>query len=364
MVEGKKNTVARQNEALRLSETLTALSDNQLLCRFRNVQDETRESAFREVVHRHGPMVMGVCRQVLRHPHDAEDAFQATFLVLVVKARSIRVTESLAAWLHSVAYRTAQRARTTSSRYRQGDREEMEVVETAPQDPDHGDILRLLQEELGRLPNKYRVPIVLCHLEGKTHEEAARLLDWPVGTVSGRLSRGRELLKARLERRGFAVTSAVILIPWLELVQSVPISSIESALTAVTRFTAAKSVSASVLSLTRGVLKTMVLNRLRTISLAVLLTGVVSGGVWAHIPSQSRRHDSRANELALTSTNEATTAPVATSSPSQQPAAPSSADCPLAWTEGAPPGCPIAMAANAVGRIVGYFHGDGSASSR
>ena len=112
---------------------------------------------------------MGVCRQVLRHPHDAEDAFQATFLVLVLKARSIRVSESLAPWLHSVAYRTAQRARATSSRFRQGDLKELEVLETAPQDAHHYDILRLLQEELGRLPDKYRAPIVLCHLEGKTH---------------------------------------------------------------------------------------------------------------------------------------------------------------------------------------------------
>ncbi len=208
MFQRQKNSVARQDASVRQPETLTALSDNQLLGRFKGVWEETRESAFRELVHRHGPMVMGVCRQVLRHPHDAEDAFQATFLVLVLKARSIRVAESLAPWLHSVAYRTARRARATSTRFRQGDLTKLEALETAPQDAHHNDIHRLLQEELGRLPDKYRAPIVLCHLEGKTHQEAARLLHWPVGTVSGRLSRvasfsrpGSNAADSRLPRR-------------------------------------------------------------------------------------------------------------------------------------------------------------------
>src|SRR5208282_6759427 len=118
-------------------------------------------------------------------------------------------------WLHSVAYRTAHRARATASRYRQGDRQEMEAVQAEPADSSHLDLRPLLHEELGRLPDKYRAPIVLCHLEGKTHEEAARLLHWPVGTVSGRLSRGRELLRSRLERRGIAAPSALLSANWL-----------------------------------------------------------------------------------------------------------------------------------------------------
>ena len=97
---------------------MTGISDSQLLSRFAGVRDAAAESAFRELVHRHGPMVMGVCRQILRHPHDADDAFQATFLVLVRKAGSIRVAESLAPWLYAVAFRTAQRARAIASRYR------------------------------------------------------------------------------------------------------------------------------------------------------------------------------------------------------------------------------------------------------
>ncbi len=120
--------MARQLEVLWTSGTLTGLSDAQLLGQFaesRN-RDATSESAFRELVNRHGPMVMGVCRQILRRPHDADDAFQATFLVLVRKARSIRVGDSLAPWLYGVAYRTAHRARTIASRYRPADVEPME----------------------------------------------------------------------------------------------------------------------------------------------------------------------------------------------------------------------------------------------
>jgi HlyD family secretion protein len=363
MIQGKKNSVDRQGDVLPKSGPPTNLSDYHLLGHLGDVRVETRESAFRELLRRHGPMVMAVCRQVLRHPHDAEDAFQATFLVLVVKARSIRMADSLGPWLHSVAYRTARRARATSMRFRQGDRTEMEAVETDPEDTHHLEIRRLLQEELGRLPDKYREPIVLCHLEGKTHEEAARLLDWPVGTVSGRLARGRDLLKSRLERRGFAVPSAVILISWFDFAQSVPFSSIESALTAVTRFTAAQSVSVSVLSLTRGVLKTMLLNRLKTFSVAVLLVGVVSGAVWAHRPSETRQQPSQANVLASVSTNEAVVTPVTTSNPSSQPAAQSPDDCPLASFADGPPGCPLAMAANAVTKIVGYFHSSGGSTA-
>src|ERR1700723_589819 len=110
MISGKTSSVVRQLDALWTSGSLTGMSDAQLLGRFAEAHDSTAESAFRELINRHGPMVMGVCRQIVRHPHDADDAFQATFLVLVRKARSIRVGESLAPWLYGVAYRTAHRA--------------------------------------------------------------------------------------------------------------------------------------------------------------------------------------------------------------------------------------------------------------
>jgi len=283
MTQGKIGSVERQLEVLWASGTLTGLSDAQLLCRFTDARDATAESAFKELVDRHGPMVRGVCRHILRHTHDADDAFQATFLVLVRKARSIQVRESLAPWLYGVAYRTAQRARASASRYRQGGVDEVEALGVPAEDSYHLDLRPLLHEELDRLPDKYRAPIVLCHLEGKTHEQAAQLLHWPIGTVSGRLSRGRELLKSRLERRGLAVPSASFSASSLNLVQSIPLSLVESTLTAATRFAAAQSVSTSVLALTHGVLRTMFLNKLKTVSLAFLLFGAVTGGlgVWA-----------------------------------------------------------------------------------
>jgi len=288
MIQDKAGFVGRQLEALWTGGTLTGLSDAQLLSRFAEARDATAESAFRELVNRHGGLVMGVCRQVLRQQHDADDAFQATFLVLVRKAGSIQVRESLGPWLYSVAYRTAQRARASASRFRGGDMSQVEAAQVSPADDDHLDVRPLLHEEISRLPDRYRTPIVLCHLEGKTHEEAARLLDWPVGTVSGRLSRGRELLKSRLERRGLGVPSALGAASWLNLTQPIPISMVESTLTAASRFATAQSVSTSVLSLTQGVLRSMLLNKIRMTAALLLVFGAATtgAGVWAHWASE------------------------------------------------------------------------------
>ena len=218
MNSGKTGEAGRQLERLWASGTLTGLSDSQLLGRYVDGRgrDTVAEAAFRELVHRHGPMVLAVCRQLLRHRHDADDAFQATFLVLVRKARSIRVDESLAPWLCSVAYRTARRAREIAARYRPMDAVRIEEpAGPSPDDTYHFDLRPLLHEELNRLPDKFRDVIVLCHLEGKSHEEAAQLLRWPIGTVSSRLSRGRRLLRSRLERRGLEVSPAMLSANWL-----------------------------------------------------------------------------------------------------------------------------------------------------
>jgi RNA polymerase sigma factor (sigma-70 family) len=284
MVRAKSGLAAQQLESLWVSGTLTGLSDAQLLARFSERGDSRGESAFRELIDRHGPMVMGVCRQILRRSHDADDAFQATFLVLVRKARSIQVRESLGPWLYSVAYRTALRARATASRYRQGD---PDVAETGPTQEEHAyqlDLRPLLQEELGRLPEKYRAPIVLCHLEGKSHEEAARMLHWPVGTVSGRLSRGRDLLRSRLERRGVTVPSALLSANWLAGTSTaVPAALVESTLAAAVQFGTAAAVSSSVFTLTQGVLNAMLLNKLKFAAMVILAAACITGGagVWA-----------------------------------------------------------------------------------
>jgi RNA polymerase sigma factor (sigma-70 family) len=373
-LRGKFGTAGRSLEVLWTSGTLTGLGDAQLLRRFTEARDATAESAFRELVHRHGPMVLGICRQVVREPHGAEDAFQATFLVLVRKARSVRVRGSLAPWLYVVAHRTARRARASSARYRPADAERMEALGSSPDEAYHFDLRPLLLEELDRLPAKYREPIVLCHLEGKTHEEAARLLQCPVGTVSGRLSRGRQLLKSRLERRGLAVPSAMFATPWLTGLRStlsLPLE--ESTFTAAARFAAAQPVSASVLSLTHGVLRTMLLRKLKAVALAVLLVGTASGsvGVWAHRPSQAPGEPARA---VRPSSNPAAT-PVPSANPAPPPAtgarplvadkgpADSATDCPVFGADGPPAGCPFTMAANAFARVFSHFH-DGHLVSR
>ncbi|HKI18194.1 MAG TPA: sigma-70 family RNA polymerase sigma factor, partial [Isosphaeraceae bacterium] len=284
MTQANAGKVMRELEVLWTSGTLSGLSDAQLLGRFTagGAQD-AGGSAFRELVHRHGPIVMGVCRQILRHSHDADDAFQATFLVLVRKARSIQVRDSLAPWLYKVAYRTAMRARASASRYRVTDIEQADVIEGSADEAYQLDVRPLLQEELGRLPEKYRSPIVLCHLEGRSHEEAARILSWPVGTVSGRLSRGRQLLRSRLERRGVAVSSAMVSSSLLDSSRVVPPNSLVDSVVGAATGSASTTVSASVLTLTQGVLKAMLLNKLKATALVFLFVGAISGGagVWA-----------------------------------------------------------------------------------
>ena len=163
---------------------------------------ENDQAAFRALIDRHGPMVLAVCRSVLDESHDAEDAFQTTFLVLVQNAPTIRSGASLGPWLHRVALRVSQRARATAAqrrgREKRGSRSEAEPAH------DLSEIVSrpVLYEELNRLPDRYRLPIVLCYLEGKTNEQAAAQLHWPVGTVKGRLWRARSQLRDRLSRRG------------------------------------------------------------------------------------------------------------------------------------------------------------------
>src|SRR5262249_42672737 len=169
---------------------------------FRGRGGAEAEQAFAVLVERHGPMVLRVCRAVLRAPHDAQDAFQATFLVLVRKAGSIRKRDSVASWLHGVACRVASCARLAALRRRRHEREAAGRAEAAAAGAGWDDLGPALHEELRRLPEKFLAPIVLCPRGGRTHEQAAQRLNWPVGTVRSRLARGRERLRERLLRRG------------------------------------------------------------------------------------------------------------------------------------------------------------------
>jgi RNA polymerase sigma factor (sigma-70 family) len=175
-------------------------TDRELLDRFLRQQDET---AFAALVQRHGPMVLGLCRSILDHEQDAEDAFQATFLILVRRAGTIANPDLLGCWLYGVAYRTARKARGQVARRREQERQVASV--TAAEEPpvDHAwrELRSALDEELNRLPEKYRLPLVLCYLQGLTNEEAARRLGWPPGSISYRLARGREMLRDRMQGR-------------------------------------------------------------------------------------------------------------------------------------------------------------------
>jgi len=161
-------------------------------------------NAFALLVRRHGPMVFGVCRRVLRDPHDAEEAFQVTFLVLVRKAATVRQPERLANWLYGVASRVAHKTKRTTARRDAHERSAAMSAVVAPVTvgPDGAELRAVIDEEMVALPEKYRAPLVLCYLEGLTNEDAARRLGWPTGSMSYRLARGRELLRRRLARRG------------------------------------------------------------------------------------------------------------------------------------------------------------------
>ena len=180
------------------------MTDPDLLRRF---LENREEAAFAALVERHGPMVLGVCRHLVTNAADADDAFQATFLVLVRRASSIRKPQLLGNWLYGVAHRVAARARLQAARRRDRERPEVEMMATDPS-REASEWNPVLHEELNHLPEKYRAPMVLCYLQGKTNQEAAQLLSWPVGTVKGRLTRARELLKKRLTRRGVSLSSA------------------------------------------------------------------------------------------------------------------------------------------------------------
>ena len=208
------SALAKTHAEHRFGEVADQLSDELLLERFLNAEDWDSQAAFRALVERHGPMVLGICRHVLSQQHDAEDAFQATFLVLARKGASIRNRTVLAGWLHEVAHRIAVKARASAVRRRDIERQAVAMAPPALEEDKQdeaaawNELRPVLHAEVERLPERYRVPIILSYLEGKTNEEVAALLRWPVGTVKGRLSRARELLRSRLTRRGLTLAAA------------------------------------------------------------------------------------------------------------------------------------------------------------
>src|SRR5271157_5401050 len=273
-------------------------SDSQLLDLLVRGRDGSKDLAFRALLDRHGSIVWGVCRQLLCQAHDADDAFQATFLVLIRKASSLKVTGSLGPWLYQVAWRVAHQARSDRRRERSGTAEQLEEAEQPGHhrsvSPEH---LAELHGELNRLPARYRLPIVLCHLEGKTHEEAARALRWPVGTVSGRLSRGRSLLRSRLERRGWKTPEDLIgiVIPAGHTLR-VPAQLIDHCMRAADGLASPGVAGGAAYELMKGALRSMFWNRMKAGAAALVVVvslagtaGMLSRGSLASAPQKTEQ---------------------------------------------------------------------------
>jgi hypothetical protein len=276
------------------------------------------------------------------------------------------VDDTLAPWLYGVAVRTAHRARDHAARSRAADIGRLDEPSARGQDDVFQfDLRPVLHEELNRLPEKFRDPIMLCHLEGKSHEEAARLLCWPVGTVSSRLARGRQLLRSRLVRRGLAVPVVVLSGNWLAgAATAAPIPLLKTTMGAASGLAGAQNLSPLIVSLTQGVLRTMWVTKLRNVAAALLIIGVAAGGVgvWAHWSSGATTHVHRG-----ASSSDPTITPAQDAKASPSPAQPSSspgqddpdttlADCPCSEDSGAPPYCPITLATHAFSKVMGYFH--------
>jgi RNA polymerase sigma factor (sigma-70 family) len=285
-----RDAIWRLGAVLSSGET-TRLRDAELLHRYAVEQDE---SAFAELVRRHGAMVLGVCRRVLGDLHDAEDAFQAAFLLLVRKASKLQSPQLVANWLYGVALRTALEARKAAARRKAKEAEPRPPF--TPDDDGWADLRVALDEELSRLPDKYRTPIVLCDLQGATRKDAARQLGWPEGTVASRLANGRALLAKRLSRRGVAVSGGILTARFGADVMAmcVPASLVWSTLRCARALRlgdqAVGGISTTVDALLKGVTKTMLLTKARSTaigSFVVLLALTGTGGlvrsiVWAH----------------------------------------------------------------------------------
>ena len=300
MASGPANNSPFYLSALLRSGTSAGLSDSELLERFasrRGEGDELAELAFATLVARHGPMVLRVCRAGLADQHEAEDAFQATFLVLAMRAGSIRRRQSVGSWLHGVALRVASCARSRAVRRRRHERRHALMTmrttvangESTVQDEDSD---RVLHEEIGRLPERFRSALVLCYVEGLTHEMAAGMLGCPVGTIRSRLATARERLRRRLTRRGMAPAmfpvglSASAIIPVADSVASsislsvaLVDSTVRSALCAgLGRSALAGIVSVEAITLMEGVLNKMVTSKLTLLTTTILVAGLVTTG--------------------------------------------------------------------------------------
>ena len=265
MSRRNSGAVVQQIHTLLNIGSLIGFSDRQLLDLFVSRQEEESEIALTLLIERHGPMVLGVCRRILVDPHDAEEAFQATFLILVRKAGSVRVDGSVGPWLFGVATRVARRAGADASRRRRRERSGLERLKIVAAHDHHlsferAELQSILVEEISRLPSRLQAAVVLCDLEGCSNEQAAKQLGWAAGTVKSRRSRARDLLRQRLTRRGLAAVDLSTSLPLLPMSLSGGLTdhTIRAARSlSIGRLTTVGMVSASVTCLTEGVIRTM-----------------------------------------------------------------------------------------------------------
>ena len=278
--------LARVIHDLRTSALLrddAGLSDEQLLNDYLVQREEVFLAA---LIRKHSRMVWGVCRRVLSNHHDAEDAFQATFLVLVRKAPCIASPHLLANWLYGVAHQTAIKARATAAKRRTREMQPVQMPERAIEPPVWNELQPLLDQELSRLPDKYRSAIVLCELEGKTRREAAGQLGVPEGTLAARLARGRLMLAKRLSRCGLAISGGALSLALSQglACAAVPTSTVASTIKATSLFASGSVASKAliplkVIALAEGVMKAMIVTKAKMIAATLLLVLVGLGGV-------------------------------------------------------------------------------------
>jgi RNA polymerase sigma factor (sigma-70 family) len=259
------------------------LTDGQLLERFVTRHEE---AAFEALLRRHGPMVLGVCRRILHDGHEAGDAFQATFLLLVRKAASIAKKESVGSWLHGVAYRIAVKAKARADRRHARERQMMDTPTAQPFDEIlWRDLRRVLDDEVDRLPEQYRAPVVLCHLEGKSYAEAARQLGCSKGAIALRLARARDLLHERLSRRGVTLSVGPFVAQLTPDRVSVPVppalakATARAALLRVMEKKALADAAPAPAALTGGALSALGWTKLKVAVAALLAVSVLGAGM-------------------------------------------------------------------------------------
>jgi RNA polymerase sigma factor (sigma-70 family) len=293
------------------SGSMTGLGDGELLERFAarlDENDEAADLAFRALLERHGPMVMRICRAVVGDRHEAEDAFQATFLVLARRAGSIRQRHSIAAWLFGTAMHVSANARSKAIRKRRHEQKLARSI-TSPSVQQGNNAMidderdRILHDEIGRLPERFRTAVVLCYLEGLTHEQAALQLVCPVATIRSRLATARQRLRGRLTRRGFAGAETVAVSEPSAQILPIPAALADATIRGALRAGLGKAALAGVVSgeaitLSQGALTTIAAKKLTAVAMMTVLAGVPAAGLGYAAVSAARRARGLANRTA------------------------------------------------------------------